>query len=49
MRPVMVNWAGSKGGWVGGITWKTIDGINRSMPGYHEILFSSIYVGKYPP
>ena len=36
MQPMMENWAGSKGEWLGGISWKTIE--------YHGMLFSPVYV-----
>jgi len=49
MQPMMENRAGSNGEWIRGISWRIIDGIDRSMLGYHEMLFSPIYVRKYPP
>ena len=47
MQP-MENSAGSKDEWIGEIPWKTKDRIDRSMLGYHGMLFSPICVG-YPP
>jgi len=40
MQPAVENGIGSKGKWIEAILWKLKDGIDRSMLGYHGMLFS---------
>jgi len=49
IEPMVGNWIGNRGEWIGGILWKMKHGVDWSILGYQGILFSPIYFGNYFP